>query len=398
MASWREQLQPASFRGVPFKVDGAEITGGRRLQVNEYPQRDKPFTEDLGRKAREISVTAFLVGDDYIAQRDRLLGAFEQGGEGELVHPSHGKMTVQVGEYRSSEVSIEGRLCRITFTCHESGDLTFPKASTNLQQSTSLAADSLDAATVAQFAEDFSLEGAEVVKVSALEDLQAALSDVEKATAWVGFAADIGKDLNRLIHDPRLLAERVLLGLSAQFPDLGRGRSLFSSITGLLRAGQGFDRHRGWQGGSTAYAAKTPVRVANNRAAMDGLFRQAAVSAASRAVVQPALPGQVYRPVFDEQKAIGQSIVQQLEREQVLAPDPLFRPLATLRQQVSAANKQDLVGAVRLATMTPVAVQPAVVIAYQLYQDARRGDEIAERNGVVHPGFVPAEPLKVLSK
>ena len=56
--SWREQLQIASFRGVEFKVDSHSISGGRRVEVHEYPLHDTLYAEDLGRKARECSFDA----------------------------------------------------------------------------------------------------------------------------------------------------------------------------------------------------------------------------------------------------------------------------------------------------------------------------------------------------
>ena len=48
-----EDLRPASFRGVSFQVDVASLSAGRRVQVHEYPQRDQPWVEDLGRATRQ---------------------------------------------------------------------------------------------------------------------------------------------------------------------------------------------------------------------------------------------------------------------------------------------------------------------------------------------------------
>ena len=60
------QLRRASFRGVPFEVTSSNLSIGRRTQTFEYPQRDDPFTEDMGRSKRTIRITAFVVGYDYI--------------------------------------------------------------------------------------------------------------------------------------------------------------------------------------------------------------------------------------------------------------------------------------------------------------------------------------------
>ena len=77
-----EQLQKASFRGVPFEVTAASLTAGRRTVVHEYPQRDKPYVEDLGRASRKLTIKAFVVGSDYLARAQRLLAAIEKPGPG----------------------------------------------------------------------------------------------------------------------------------------------------------------------------------------------------------------------------------------------------------------------------------------------------------------------------
>jgi len=69
---------------------------GRRTQVHEYPQRDKPWVEDLGRSAREIAFEAFVVGADYVDQANRLLSAIEEPGPGALIHPWFGTLTVSL--------------------------------------------------------------------------------------------------------------------------------------------------------------------------------------------------------------------------------------------------------------------------------------------------------------
>lgn len=46
-SGWRDRLRDASFRGVPFSVDDDDASFGRRVQLHEYPKRDKPYTEDL---------------------------------------------------------------------------------------------------------------------------------------------------------------------------------------------------------------------------------------------------------------------------------------------------------------------------------------------------------------
>lgn len=78
--TWKDRLQDASFRGVPFKVEEESAGTGRRVETHEYPNRDKPYTEDLGKITFRPSITAYVVGDDCFDQRDRLIDALNKPG------------------------------------------------------------------------------------------------------------------------------------------------------------------------------------------------------------------------------------------------------------------------------------------------------------------------------
>ena len=72
--SWRDDLRPASFRGVGFHVADHETPTGRRLVVEDFPERDTPGYQDMGKNWRDpIRLNAFVWGPDYMARRDALL-------------------------------------------------------------------------------------------------------------------------------------------------------------------------------------------------------------------------------------------------------------------------------------------------------------------------------------
>ena len=68
-------LREASFKGVPFKVDETEGQFGRRNVLHQYPYRDLPFAEDLGREVRRFSVHAFVLTQP---EYDALVEALEK--------------------------------------------------------------------------------------------------------------------------------------------------------------------------------------------------------------------------------------------------------------------------------------------------------------------------------
>lgn len=138
--TWPEMLNKASFRGVPFAVYGGDARFGRRLALHEYPGRDKPYVEDMGRSTRRIRMSGFLVtdslvygGGNVLAQRDSLVAAVEAAGPGALMHPTLGALKVSVPSEGLSVVERwdMGRYFEISIVFIESGDRVFPSITTS---------------------------------------------------------------------------------------------------------------------------------------------------------------------------------------------------------------------------------------------------------------------------
>ena len=110
--TWKDRLQDASFRGVPFKVEEESAGTGRRVETHEYPNRDKPYTEDLGKVTFRPSITAYVVGDDCFDQRDRLIEALNKPGPGTLVHPTYGEVRKAVAGNANDKNWLVGRLTK----------------------------------------------------------------------------------------------------------------------------------------------------------------------------------------------------------------------------------------------------------------------------------------------
>jgi prophage DNA circulation protein len=124
MSIWRDNLRPASFRGVEFKVSSGARSSGRRGIEFEYPKRDDPYFEDLGRIARRWSVTGYVIGSDYQRQADALCTALEAIDPGTLVHPTMGTMRVVCQPYTRTEKKTEGGYAEF--------DMVFVEAGTNM--------------------------------------------------------------------------------------------------------------------------------------------------------------------------------------------------------------------------------------------------------------------------
>ncbi|WP_415257669.1 DNA circularization protein [Thauera phenylacetica] len=411
--AWKDKLQPASFRGVLFHVESDDTAAGRRVQVHEYPQRDKPYAEDLGRATREINLTAFVIGPEYMAARDRLLGAIEEAGPGTLVHPWYGALQVVITSCRVTHSNADGGLARFALSCVEAGELTFPQASSATDAQTRLAADNLAAAATDDFATAFSVDGVPgFVRDSALAEVTGALGAVRAGIKSLSSTVDgaLGSmlgGLDDLLSDPRALATEVLGAYNGLVGLVEAPSRLVSRLSGSLgafasrksrnyqvsRALLDIVRNSSLSVPATVTGA-TPSRVTEvaNTTAVRALVRRSLLTTAARAVSASSLP------IYDEAVDVRKSLTSALDSEGHTAADPVFAALTDLRVKVHqdvAARTRD---AARLNRVTPREVQPAVVLAYDLYEDAGRDVEIVERNRVRHPGFLPAEPLLVLSR
>ena len=116
-----------SFRGARFRLDSYSTETGRRVDLREYPLRNIPQGEDLGRRARRFSFTAYVLGERWESERDQLLNACEADGPGTLVHPFHGEHLVlcegcTVSESRSGGI----RYCAFELAFVEAGSFETP--------------------------------------------------------------------------------------------------------------------------------------------------------------------------------------------------------------------------------------------------------------------------------
>ena len=127
-----------------------------------------------------------------------------------------------------------------------------------------------------------------------------------------------------------------------------------------------------------------------NRRAIRAVYRRAAlVQAAGAVTLLPVL-------VYDDAAAIRSSLVKAFAAEISVSSSDVATVLNELRGHIYADLTARMKNAVASTTITPPEVLPAYVVAYDLYEDAARADEIVARNKIAHPGFVPPQPLRVL--
>ena len=403
------QLRRASFRGVPFEVTSSNLSIGRRTQTFEYPQRDDPFIEDMGRSKRTIRITAFVVGYDYIARMKRLIAACEKPGSGRLIHPWLGSMEVTPTDL-SAPVFESNRVASVSLTFVESGKLQYPNALLDVGAKCLSAAQLLVNAEFDEFVRTFDLSGAQdFVKEAVGLDLQGILNS--ETVQSVCDAFDLAEELATLSHDVITLAEGGADALFNRVLDTYGLQGFASTVHAWTDVSH---RFRSLTQSSELNSAKpqavasrtTSERIEKANAAGQAMIRGLSVAnmvvaaseiGTSNDRLDASTP--VQTAPYDDLIAVRNEILEAIDEESLkVSSDPIYEALCESRSAVYEAITQRAENQARLVSFKPSSVQPALVLAYDYYGDASREAEIVGRNKIRHSGFVPAVELKLLNE
>lgn len=420
-------MQPASFRGVAFKVDSDDLQVGRRTVLHEYPGRDTPSVEDMGRETREYAISAYLIGPDFIAERDRLIEALEQAGPGELVSPWYGRMNVVVmGKQRISHSKADGGMCVVSFTFVESGEDEWPTSTPTgssllAGRSTSL----LDRAQSA-FASTFGLDGLpEWMSMATVEHASNLLGDVAdmlgSADGKMSAAMRLMQgDLGVLMPPPStswIFSRRLADVLDAGKGSSTTASSLLSLSNRTAAASQTQTARPVGVWPTSAQDKQQADRLVNS---VSELVRVNLIASSAQAVAlmpQPSQPTStparapaldsvvvdtpskaVDMPTHDELEDTRQTVIAAIDKEsERTTDDGVYQALRDLRRELVSTLRQQQQHSSKLVTRTPSDTVPALVLAAEWYDDAGRADELIAKNNLSHPGFVPPDPLRTLA-
>jgi prophage DNA circulation protein len=123
---------PAAFRGQQFHCESNSVDNGRHIVEHEFPKRDLPYGEDMGRRAKEFTVRGYcivypansnqpLYQRDYRTPRNNLLRVLEDGQPGVLQLPTLPPIMVVCSRYRLTEEERLGGYCMFDMTFLEYG-------------------------------------------------------------------------------------------------------------------------------------------------------------------------------------------------------------------------------------------------------------------------------------
>lgn len=393
--SWRDQLRPGSFRGAAFLIKHHDLQVGRRIALHQYPLRDTPWAEDLGRRAREFSIECFVLGPNYMAARDALIAALEKKGPGTLVHPYYGtRQVVVAGPARISESSTDGGMCRLSIPFAEAGVKKEPASTTDTASALSGSATSAQATLANSFSTKFSVSSMpQWVKDSTMAD-QASLLDTLRSYAtqittlpqelqtWLNQAAEYSSGLSQLVLSPAGLANE-LIALISGLQTIAAQPIAAVNVYGNLLS---------WVPDTTPTSGMTPQRVqqSSNRTALVNLVQGAAVTSGAASISSVPAQSTTTLQGFDSRDkalAVRDQFTAAIEEQQLTVSSSAYAALSDLRVSLVRDISERAAALPRLVNFTPMVTLPAVVIANRLYEDPTRDAEIVQRNAMTYPGF-----------
>lgn len=393
---WPRTLRRASFRGARFHVETDEIHYGRRIKTHEFPNRDRPFQEDLGEAAITYSVTAYVASDNVLAEKAALVDACRRRGAGRLVLPTEGSISVVCKSCSRSQE--KDRMGYIAFSLEFlEGGAGFGVVASVISRA-AIALLAVDALSIIQslFLDTYAVSGsASWVLSSSSLHFRTWLSAVDDARLSATLTAEGGANLAQAIDDafadaPAIAAidvgaredgvkgetiaeaaSRIAKLVTAAAPTPVAAAEIFAGMLPFAYADPfPIDGVQGARVASNdeitelALRATLLVEMAVAIAEADFDMREAAIN--TRARFSEAF-GQVLDRVTGDNAAVLQDV-------RGKAVDVLSARIIDLRPTITVQSQ---------------ASSPSIVWAYRLYADAARQVDLVNRNQVRHPSYMP---------
>ncbi|CNH58067.1 putative bacteriophage protein [Yersinia massiliensis] len=440
---WSEHLHQASFRGVPFVIDKSSSSFGRRQVVHSYPYRDTSYIEDMGRSARTLVLTGFLIQNsqiytapDVMTQRDSLVAACEMLGAGTLVHPTLGEMTVSVSDnaLKIDESTANGRVFAFTLTVVESGLRAFAiTGAAEMGASIQSSWLGLSAKAVAGFISTVKGEMRSATQaIKTLKNTAAFWGRMVTNTA--NEASNLGNVLRSTLgrnrygrfnqgtvggsssgvtavvnqqsdtdNLPVLIAQRLALTVEGQ-------AAMDTAIKALLNANS-IESHADKVLTlintllNSGFSTLDVIRLMENLTSLhDDRFlvnsRDTAVIDANQHLMMTLCTGGMvaaaaqYQPEsYDDAVAVLGRVCTVIDNTALAAADrgndETYRALIQMRESIVTLLQQAGANLSRVGEVNFNRPLPALTLANRLYQDALRGDGLVKMANPIHPAFMP---------
>ncbi len=391
---WREDLRPASYRGVPFYVKSRGVEGGKRTALHEIFNRDLPYVEELGRRARQFRVDAFVLGEDYIEKRDALIEVLDRRLSGELQTPWDAPIVATCESWKLGESFEDGGVAVLSLTFLESGPAQTPKTPSDPRDEAKRSSSIYRSRSEEQVEEDLQVEGVpEPAREATATELETWGQRLRKFRLFGDAVQDRAQQAIRV---NRMISQAASLALEPANLVIASREAFNGILDGLENGIEALYAYRTLFGIPPTAPAPTVGALASESAwANSSLVNHHLRSLALGLAVEAATDAE-WESLDQVEEARG-FLLEELGDLEGSAGDGTYSALQNLKAailRILPIEDEDLP---YLAELTLSAPMPSLVLAYQLHDSAQLAQEIVERNRPRHPGFLPVgAPIEVL--
>lgn len=375
----------SSFRGVPFHVESHEFTTGRKSEVHEFPDRETPYSEDLGKSAESFSLSIYVIGEDHEEQRDKLLEALTKEGPGDLIHPELGKKFVQVGSVSLSG-NKDSRISKMSVEFTEAGELLFPSDIIDKDAALDSAAVNALNESKKEFDTFHSIVSAPGHIVDAArKGIDDSTEAMEKATKFIAKIADAGAEFAYSVSDLRAKSQALL-----NYPDKlsKRIQDSLAMIRGLSddSDSQALSLKNLYNYGKEIFLpSSTSSRKTekNNNDQLNNLMRRTAIINGCLVAADTN-----FKSTADAIEKMSELDAHLDDQASKTSQDSVYQALKDLSAAMSSVLLDNTNNYKNIVEYTPPSTLPSLVIVHELFENPDLENDLIERNDIVHPGFI----------
>lgn len=380
--SYKDRTRPASWRGLPFEMESADIETGRRGEDIQFPGSDRTLADDAGKAPTKLSFTAWIAGPDHDLRAIDLFGAFGQEGFGELVHPIFGSLVGICRTGRMSHSRTEGGVTRVSIDFVESGEPSFPVPEILTLETVDVTAAKVEAAAEEEFTASWSVDGESAYVLSQARKALGGLSSRFRLTLGgplaesVSLASAVKSAIVRWDDEYESLASDPAGEIVDRIVELTQLLDVIDALRSLY--------------GSEPYPTPTTglsseeLTARGNREALYRLLERAALAQAARVAAQTDFD------LYGEAVALRNELSARIAAE-ARQDDAVSGVMTDLRGRVVEDINGRMADLARLRTYTVRRTTSSIEVAWELYGDPTRAAEVEELNEVEHPGFIVAD-------
>lgn len=425
--SWRDNLLEASFRGVKFYVKSSEFSCGRNTIIDELTPVDKDtehrsYVQDNGAMPDQFRITGYVIANydnkfEYFKERDLLIEALkkfdkEQSG-GQLIHPFYGTKQVNVvGQVKITETFDEGGIATFDMLfaekvgidpvktadygtqVNDKSDKTRDQAGTtfteNFESGKPLSSYSAD--TLKTCLQEINSNIQDIINIPT-DVINTAMSEIAAYIAIVDQIIDLPATIITTMQQTvDKIGDLVAYGIETIE---GATLGLYTYLTGQS-ALTVIENTMGIQNSDFGYI---PAEQTENVYAIENLYKALLLAEAVDIGINTNFVSQ------EEMSSFAETLTDLIDDFLLLLgardnTDALYQVIEDMRG-VYMKNLFDRITGLKkeIDYEVPATVKPALVLAYEKYEDIDREQEIIDRNiyKIIHPGFLPSgEILKVL--